>query len=147
MFTDLEIMKERLANAMNFEDEAKNFSMTFQPDEVTKVNKGTQPTKMSMFSSKTLTPVQESVMKPMMAQAMQNRLATESSDQSVQKMLILEESLKQTIEQLKAELIAEQQASNQSTNESTTIITRSGTVEPESSKETLTIPKTSRILE
>ncbi len=48
----------------------------------------------------------------MMAQAMQNRLATESSDQSVQKMLILEESLKQTIEQLKAELIAEQQASN-----------------------------------
>jgi hypothetical protein len=65
-----------------------------------------------MFSSKTVTPVQESVMKPMMAQAMQNRLATESSDQSVQKMLILEESLKQTIEQLKAELIAEQQASN-----------------------------------
>lgn len=41
MFTDLDIMKERLANAMNFEDEAKNFNMTFQPDEVTKVNKGT----------------------------------------------------------------------------------------------------------
>jgi len=82
LITGLDLMKEKLANAMNF-DQEENFNVTFQPDEVKMVNKGTQPTKMSGFTSKTMTPVDYSVMKPKFAEAMRHHNPTMATEMSV----------------------------------------------------------------